>query len=386
MILQNKYLSPSQVLLKKFIEPSGLSLMDFTREMNLPYKPICTFLGYNKKLRPFILTYLCKATNTEAAYWLEIELNYLFENFNVCNNHQRISPIKGRRIKSLILEESLGKILYDNYIIPSNTAPEKKALYTACKKTKIDRSLLYPLLTGKRKINFSIAQRISNAYNTSIWYWIDIQNKFELKSLITSKKELPNEFKEEIEYILLNGINVSNYNFNEKLKGLSIGKILELFLKKSSHLKLTQWCTVLLLTKKHFKQLIAGKEEFSISFILKLCIIFNTSISFWLFYQAKYYERFPKSDFGKLVKTTSSISDDSPLFKLNQIVKSYNWSLLAFSKHIGVKHKEIYRLKHGNISFEIATRIGQGLEMDPKYWLNLCLQHNLKAGKYALKL
>lgn len=161
---------------------------------------------------------------------------------------------------------------------------------------------------------------------------------------------------------------------NEDRKGTFLRPI-EVLLSKfilPTRIALSHWCRLLFLTKRNMNRFIHGKEEFSIATIAKLCLIFNTPFNNWLLLQVKFYAEIPKFDF-----TNESKEVSTPLDVLKHHVRSANWTMRAFAKHIGVDFRKLYKLSEGIIDFNSATRIGQGLNTNPEFWLKICLDQRL---------
>jgi plasmid maintenance system antidote protein VapI len=73
---------------------------------------------------------------------------------------------------------------------------------------------------------------------------------------------------------------------------------------------------------------------------------------------------------------------DRPLVENTTITDLYfnflhplNISLDAFTRHIGISIREF--INKGKIDFEMATRMGEALSMDPKFWIWAQLESDL---------
>ncbi len=318
---------------------------------------------------------LAQATNTSPMYWYELDQSYWYAKFRK-TSRTSIKAIVPNKLKTLDLPLSPGKKLYDEFITPSNGLASRKALYGLCNKTKIDESTVKSVINGQRKINYSIARRLASGLNTSIWYWMDLQNRYEIEAIIQSKRKIPRSLKGEMELYLTDDYKELAYS-NEDWK-VPVLRPIEILLSKfilPTRIALSDWCRLLFLTKRNMNRLIHGKEEFSIATIAKLCLIFNTPFSYWLFLQARFYAEIPKFDF-----TNESKEVSTPLDVLKHYVISANWTMRGFAKHIGVDFRKLYKLSEGIIDFNSATRIGQGLNSNPEFWLKICLNQRHSHG------
>lgn len=369
-------LSPGHVIRTRYLEPSGLSVKGFAEEMGLPYNRLLLVLsGEKRPMKQRFIKKLSQATSTDLRYWYNLELDYLF---NIFLKTCRISilPIKKKQFQSLKLPESPGKILYDQFISTSSVQPHRKSFYKIINKTKISKSTIKRIAYGERRINFSLAKKLASGLNTSIWYWMDLQNKHDIKEILQSKRKFSLDIKTELVSYYENGPlpftgssnEVMHYDIN------SPGKILFNKFILPTGIPISKWCYLLFITKRNIKRLIDGKEEFTIEFIIKLSEIFKTGINYWLFLQSEYYS---SMNHGNMEGVKIQHVSVEPLKVLQDYVKSANWKLTSFSRHIGVDIRKLYRLGGGKLDFETAVRIAQGLNMDPKFWLHLCLDNML---------
>jgi plasmid maintenance system antidote protein VapI len=374
-------LPPGHVIRTRYLEPSGLSVKGFAEEMGLPYNRLLLVLsGEKRPMKQRFIKKLSQATSTDLRFWYNLELEYLFEFFlKTCKIS--ILPIKKKRLQSLKLPESLGKVLYDQFIAQSDVQPRRKALYITTRKTKIHKSTMKRIVYGKRRVNFSLAKKLASGLNTSIWYWMDLQNKHDIKEILQSKRKHTEDIKTELVSYYENGPLPFTGSSNEGMHYDTNrpGKVLFNKFILPTGIPISKWCYLLFITKRNLKRLIDGKEEFSIEFIIKLSKIFKTGINYWLFLQSKYYS---SMNHGNIEGVKSQNDTIEPLKVLQDYVKSANWKLTSFARHIGVDIRKLYRLGGGKLDFETAVRIGQGLNMDPKFWLHLCLDNMLlKKGK-----
>lgn len=379
--------SPAQVLLETFVHPSGKSIIQYAKCMEVSYAQLKRAIK-GKQMNTYFINQLSSLTLTPPRYWYYLQTNYLFYKFN-------LKP--KQRDKILPIEPRVPNINYEKEF-PGRILKMELAKAKGHTQRSIDRHLgaylgaISHIITGGVKLNYQFAGRLAIAFNTSAVYWITLQTRYDLRQLINAGEILnPRIFKELSDYCSTDSEHLRQVNeSNDQV--LHPGRILLDRFIKPSNVSIINYRHLFCCPKRLFNSILKGRQEIPLPLIAKLSRVFNTKVNYWIDLQNKYYAYKAKQEIKGHVKTikvqkaTPILDESNPINMLfNNFLQPMNWEIDEFARHIGVSPDRLYSLRqqHIQIGFDLSNRIGEALNMEPRFWVHLQLEHNIKKYEAA---
>lgn len=391
--------SPSDVLKKRYFLKSNLSAKQFAINARLHPTTFRSVLSGKLSMTASFIERLSKFTQTTPRYWFHLQLEYEFQTYlkkQACSTIA-VLPIKKRQAETKNppnINELPSKFeTPGEHFLKIFLQPEKLSITRAAKELKMsDPEKVKKLVNGSIEFDYLMAARLACRFGTSVHYWLRLQLSYDIRRFTAQAKTQPKTILNQLE-LYRTKIEGKEWDSRQS-KVLIPGKVLQTnCLGLAKDVKLAEWCQLLLVGQGKLKSILLGKSQMSVALVVKLCLVFDTPVDYWFDMKLRYLSVKAESAIKtKQLRTriiacrkSSSPKSFEPVYPNpgTRLVESYlnplNWSVCAFARHIGVKVSKLNHLRLGlaTIDFGLALKLGKALEMDPKYWLYLQLDHSL---------
>lgn len=374
--------SPEMVLLEDYIKPSNKSLRQYAMAMRVSRTRLEGVVNGNRKMTPEFIDKLCRFTRTVPAYWYNLQIDFDYADFTT-QQRKKISPIESRLVKTQSEANPVARFLKSEFIDP-----------TGCTPSSIDMQIgEYPgfmktLLTGQ-KVTHYLAGKLASAFSTSAKFWIDLQTQKDALDLINSDQIRNPKILDELKVIARK----RKPDLGSMVKHntqLHPGKLLWREYVEPTNIPFINWCRLFRVPGKQLRPILNGTREIPLELIIKVSIVFGTPIKYWIEIQNNFYSTKAEAE---LAKRKKKVSKFEPVLKeqaptpgrklLQDYLTPAGWDLKDFAEHIGVKPSRLYSLTKGGvkIDLDLASRIGEALAMDAKFWLRLQLDYDLRKNR-----
>ena len=387
-------IDPAKILSEKFFLPSGLSAKQFALAVGINPGRFRKVLYSQLKMNSVFINRISKYTHTSSKFWYLLQLEYYYHNYLNRNKHSfSITPIKYKDkildLKSLNLSISKGS---PGEQLMKYLLEEKISVNQLSKKIKLEDDTIIKILKGYKEVDLRISFKLGSVWRDPI-YWIKLQMSFEIEQIL-NEEILPISIKNQLKRFKRR-LHVFNFDKIDSVITNPKHIIIKHF-SNHTEVDFCEWCNLLCISKKRMNSILNGRAELSIKMLIKLSVIFGPSIVYWLNlrlnYSVKEVLRLTKKNNVKPYKNEIGLQKMKKK-KLNELVlksvgknlvdeflRPLNWQTNEFAKHIGVRTSKLHALIYGSaiIDFDLATRLGLALEIDPKYFLYLQLDYSIK--------
>lgn len=366
---------PREVLLKKYILPSGKSISKWAIDCGIVPRHLRDILkGVYLFTIPFSVK-LATVTNTNPRFWIRIQMNYLLNKFQATLKYKTILKIESIGKKPKHYPRYPGEVL--DKIIKSKLKISYAQL-ARCLNTK--EPTLDSIIKGYARIDFKHAIRLGAVLGTGSLYWLDLQAKQDLQEYVITREPA---------YTALGKawtINSKN-KLATRLKHIHPGKILLNRFIEPSGINKSTWAKYFCVTPTKLYRLLKGKVLLDISLIAMISKAFGTKPVFWIELQNRYlanhfekkilkkYKIKPLKVSHTLKKETRSVFVVLPpgQILINNYLKPMNWGIQEFGRHIGFSENSILSIIKGKkkIDAELACLLSHVLGTSPMFWLDL---------------
>jgi addiction module HigA family antidote len=373
--------SPGQVLREKYLAPNKCSVGKFVRLSGINSSTLRSVLD-GGLLSHTAIHQLSAITSTPPRYWYYLQSDWQFFKYKSSRvDSEEIAPIVLPLLQDPKLD-SPGLILDRDFIRPRGIS------YNSIERAFGDNNgTIRRIIQGQKRISLRMAYKLAMVFDTDVQYWLDIQSGYEIQCLLKSKRINHSEIALSLSDYLSKVQNIGLKRKQKKVCGHP-GKVLVHQFIKPSGISLSDWQYLFCMSRKTLNNIVTAKSEMPLELIIKIAKAFKTDIGFWIDSQNSFYAQKALREFGKkscklfgiesLLK--SSEEPQHPFqFLVDHFLKPMRISKPKFLKYIGVSFRRFDHVKRGykKIDFELATRIGQALDMNPVYWINLQLEYDI---------
>jgi len=368
---------PGIWLRETYIDSSGISIFEWSRRSGIDLRAFKKIINGRQSLNARLAFKLSNAFPDSPESLVRRQNRFDLENY-----YQVTDSRPSDLARSFVLKSKENQLIKDELIIkfmrPNNTTFNELARHLGLNERHLHLYFGYV----ETRFDFTLLGRIGQAVGIDLKYLLALRTRQDAEKLIKQRPCLKTYLDE--------FINSEDETIIEEAERCwAPGEFLYNNYLKPSGIKLLCWADFFCMGTRSLKRIIDGKKEMDIRFMYLLKKAFNTSISFWVNLQNQYLsdvyltkfkkihtEPFNKNSVGYPRTTVSAllpgkILRDEFLFKRKMSVTDL--SQLLKVKKSAMKH---ISTGHYRINAEWAFKLGQALDTDPMYWLELQMNYD----------
>lgn len=390
---KNTPADPIKLLVEQYFKPSHLSAKQYALSAGISPTRFREVIAGKSKLTSDFIEKISKLTKTCSKFWYLLLLEHEYHRHQVKKGRNiSIKPIrhlkKKGHLKALfakVAKGSPGEQLLQRVILP-----EKISINALSKRLQVDLDVIIKLLKGEEEVDIELACKLGTIF-LNPHFWLKLQMSFEINQAL-GKKNLPANLQNQLKQY--DRRLHREIDFQRKYDCQNPAQVLKDKYLNPSGVKFCDWCQLFCLSKRRMNSILSGRTLLPLEMIFKFNIIFDTPLDFWLNLRLRYAikkaslitsqrrNRQRRDRSNAIQKHVESKPKPNNLGKVlvNDYLQPLNWQIHEFAKHIGVRRSKFYSLIQGTtiIDFDLATRLGMALEMNPRYWLYLQLDRSIK--------
>jgi addiction module HigA family antidote len=169
--------NPGQVLDDCFLKPSGILREYWANYFCMSRHTLKAIINGERLMKFKFIALLVKAFDVCSCDWIEMQNDYLTHKyFERHSSKFKIERIRSKpRIGGSNLSHHPGNILWSHYMHPINLSTVELALHVGVPRSSIDN-----LIQGKDRLSHSLTIKLSQAFDTTPMYWLDLQINYDL--------------------------------------------------------------------------------------------------------------------------------------------------------------------------------------------------------------
>lgn len=380
---------PGQILLNNYLKPKGISVSEFSKISGIDRRTLQASIE-GCALPYSAIQRISYVTRTAPRYWHYLQVTWQFHEYLKCRKPERcIEPISSPWRTSSF--ESPGQILSREFLKPSG-----ESYRSIERKYKIQYPPLYDIVRGRKAITPLLAAKFQLAFGASTRYWLDLQACHDISKITSVNSEGYKSIQVSIEKFR-NDLERRKFTLeSEKEICVHPGKILLRQFMKPSGMSVIEWQKILFIQMGELKLILAGKRRLTAKMIVKLSRVLNIDVTYWIDLNNRYYSKLADAQCRRLLKKVEHkpvrIQHQPPApfeFLENNFLRPVDFPRKRFLRHIGVKGRSYgddFRVVP-RISYDLAFKVGQALQIDPQYFIFLQMEYNIhlqeNRGRYS---
>lgn len=282
MISQGKLpVDPVKLLTSQYIKPIGLSANQFALSASIGRTRFREVLSGKSKMGPALIEKISKYTKTCRKFWLLLLLEHEYHSYQLKEAFNiSITPIKylEKQEDLKALGAKVGRRSPGEYLMNHVLLAEKISINELRKRLNVERDVIIKLLKGERDVDIGLSCKLG-AILMNPQFWLKLQMSFEINQTL-SRKNLPINLRQQLKRYDRK-LHCADY----PLEGQDCrcpAQVLKNDYLNPVKIEFWDWCQLFCISKKRMSSILAGRTQFPLKMIIKLSIVFGTSVDFWL--------------------------------------------------------------------------------------------------------